>query len=95
MPCPIWNCGKIIRTISWYLECFSDGPLEKFLKDYSHIRKIQFCLDNDLPGRQAAKKLARKYTLMEYEVFVRLPPMGKDYNAFLQYKRKTKSFPAW
>ena len=22
MPCPIWNCGKTIRTISWYLECF-------------------------------------------------------------------------
>ena len=44
---------------------------------------------------KAAKKLARKYTLMEYEVFVRLPPMGKDYNAFLQYKKETKSFPAW
>lgn len=37
------------------LGMLSDGPLEKFLKDYSHIRKIQFCLDNDLPGRQAAK----------------------------------------
>jgi len=47
-------------------------------------------LDNDLPGRQAAKKLARKYTLMEYEVFVRLPPMGKDYNAFLQYKKENQ-----
>ena len=72
------------------LGMLSDGPLEKFLKDYSHIRKIQFCLDNDLPGRQAAKKLARKYTLMEYEVFVRLPPMGKDYNAFLQYKKENQ-----
>ncbi len=39
------------------------------------------------------KKLARKYTLMEYEVFVRLPPMGKDYNAFLQYKKgKPRAF---
>lgn len=72
------------------LGMLSDGPLEKFLKDYPHIRKIQFCLDNDLPGRQAAKKLARKYTLMEYEVFVRLPPMGKDYNAFLQYKKENQ-----
>ena len=72
------------------LGMLSDGPLEKFLKDYPHIRKIQFCLDNDLRGRQAAKKLARKYTLMEYEVFVRLPPMGKDYNAFLQYKKENQ-----
>ena len=52
------------------LGMLSDGPLEKFLKDYSHIRKIQFCLDNDLPGRQAAKKLARKYTLMELSSLV-------------------------
>ena len=29
-------------------------------------------------------------TLMEYEVFVRLPPMGKDYNAFLQYKKENQ-----
>ena len=27
---------------------------------------------------------------MEYEVFVRLPPMGKDYNAFLQYKKENQ-----
>ena len=72
------------------LGMLSDGPLEKFLKDYSHIRNIQFCLDNDPPGRQAVKKLARKYTLMNYEVFVRLPPMGKDYNAFLQYKKENQ-----
>ena len=64
--------------------------LTRETKDYPHIRKIQFSLDNDLPGRQAAKKLARKYTLMEYEVFVRLPPMGKDYNAFLQYKKENQ-----
>lgn len=42
------------------LGMLSDGPLEKFLKDYSHIRKIQFCLDNDLPGRQAGKKIGKK-----------------------------------
>lgn len=72
------------------LGMLSDGPLEKFLKDYPHIRNIQFCLDNDIPGRKAVKKLAKKYTLMGYEVFVRLPPVGKDYNAFLQYAKENQ-----
>ncbi len=94
MPCPIWNCGKIIRTISWYLECFP-MVLWKVLKRLFSYQEDTVLLDNDLPGRQAAKKLARKYTLMEYEVFVRLPPMEKTIMLFCSIKRKTKSFPAW
>ena len=42
-------------------------------------------MDNDLPGRQG-KKIGKKYTLMEYEVFVHLPPVEKDYNAFCSIK---------
>ena len=59
--------------------------------DYrNNILVLGMLSDNDPPDRQAVKKLARKYTLMNYEVFVRLPPMGKDYNAFLQYKKENQ-----
>lgn len=68
----------------------SDAPLEKLLENYPHIKRINLCLDNDGPGRLAAKKLARKYTLMGYEVYVGLPPFGKDYNVFLQHERQNR-----
>lgn len=31
----------------------SDNPLEQFLKDYDHIKNIDFCLDNDEAGLKA------------------------------------------
>ncbi len=66
----------------------SDGPLKKTLEEYTHIRKINFCLDNDLPGREAARKLAGKYAQAGYETGIRFPPYGKDFNEFLQGERK-------
>lgn len=69
----------------------SDGPLEKLLDHYNHIQTVSICLDNDMPGRVAAKKMARKYVLAGYEVYVRLPPFGKDYNAFLQCERENRA----
>ena len=77
------------------LGMLSDGPLEKFLKDYPHIRKIQFCLDNDLRGRQAAKKLARKYTLWSMRFLYVFHLWEKIIMLFCSIKRKTRSFPAW
>ena len=68
----------------------SDGPLQTILEEYPKIKRINFCLDNDLPGRIAAKKLAGKYVLAGYEVFLRLPPFGKDYNCFLQCEREMR-----
>ena len=79
------------KTNILVLGMVSDGPLQKFLKEQPHIKKIAFCLDNDLPGRISAKKLAEKYVLAGYEVTVRLPPFGKDYNAFLQYERENRA----
>lgn len=66
----------------------SDGPLEKILEGHPHIRKICFCLDNDRPGREAARKLAEKYGQAGYETEIRFPPSGKDFNEFLQNERK-------
>lgn len=68
----------------------SDGPLNKLLEHYGHIHTLNLCLDNDEPGRKAAKKIGRKYVLEGYEVYIRLPPFGKDYNAFLQCERENR-----
>lgn len=69
----------------------SDGPLQTVLGEHPNIQRLHFCLDNDIPGRTAAKKLGRKYVLDGYEVFLRLPPFGKDYNFFLQCERENRS----
>jgi len=65
----------------------SDGPLEKLLKEQPHIKHIRFCLDNDKAGHKAVFKLMRKYAAAGYEVDYRFPPIGKDFNEFLSYKK--------
>ena len=82
---------KDYKTGILALGMVSDGPLQTVLEEHPDIKTLNFCLDNDGPGRKAAKKLARKYVLEEYEVFVRLPPFGKDYNFFLQCERENRS----
>lgn len=57
-----------------------DGPLETYLADYPHIRRIVLCLDADGPGREAAGRLMEKYRGLGYETEVRAPPSGKDWN---------------
>ena len=58
------------------------------------MKRIEFCLDNDPPGRAAAVTLARLYG-KQYQVAVRLPPIeGFDYGdlaqAALEYRTKGK-----
>lgn len=57
--------------------------LEQFLKDYPDISHIYLHLDNDEPGRNAAKTikglLSGKYVVKDQP-----PPSGKDYNEYLQ-----------
>ncbi len=72
-----------------------DNPLEQFLKDYSHIYNIKFCLDNDEAGRIALNGrkdehgnttkvgLIEKYEARGFEVDVMIPPIGKDWNESL------------
>ncbi len=76
-----------------------DNPLAQFLRDYSHIRRITFCLDNDeaadkaLHGRTDAgglvvkKGLLDKYKEQGYSVGVQLPENGKDFNEMLLHNR--------
>ncbi len=66
------------------LGMLSDAPLMTFLKEHPDIRRIHFCLDNDEPGRSAAKELKAKYEKLSYEVMDCPPPnLYKDYNQWL------------
>ena len=70
------------------------SALEEFLHRHPQVNRIEFCLDNDPPGRAAAAALARLYG-ERYRVAVRLPPIeGFDYadlaQAALEYRTKGK-----
>ena len=70
------------------------AALEEFLRRHPQVNRIEFCLDNDPPGRAAAAALARLYG-ERYRVAVRLPPIeGFDYadlaQAALEYRTKGK-----
>lgn len=59
-----------------------DIALQQFLDDYSHVKRLVFCLDNDEAGKNAAEKYCSKYRAANYECSVELPE-GKDYNEML------------
>lgn len=66
------------------LGMLSDAPLATFLHENPQITTIHFCLDNDEPGRRAARELMEKYYGLGYEVEDIPPPAGyKDYNEWL------------
>ena len=70
------------------------AALEEFLAQHPRVDSIEFCLDNDPPGRAAAAALARLYG-ERYQVAVRLPPIeGFDYGdlaqAALEHRTKSK-----
>ena len=67
------------------LGMLSDAPLATFLGEHPEVRRISFCLDNDVPGRKAAEALMEKYYGLGYEVEDCPPPKPfKDYNQWLQ-----------
>ena len=61
-----------------------DGPLETYLHENPHLRRITLCLDADDPGREAAQKLSGKYRALGYDTETRFPPSGKDWNEHLK-----------
>ena len=71
------------------------AALEEFLRSHPQVNRIEFCLDNDPPGRTAAAALAQLYG-ERYQVAVRLPPIeGFDYGdlaqAALDYRTRNKA----
>lgn len=66
------------------LGMLSDAPLQTFLRENLNIEQIRFCLDNDKPGREAAKLLTEKYARLGYATEDCPPPARyKDYNEWL------------
>ncbi len=68
-----------------------EGPLDTYLRENPHLRRIDLCLDADGPGREAAEKLRAKYTARGFTVNVRTPAQGKDWNVYLQLRQKNRS----
>lgn len=68
-----------------------DAPLETYLGENPHVRRVIFCLDADGPGQATAKKLGAKYRALGYETAVQAPPCGKDWNEYLQTKGTTEN----
>ena len=62
------------------------GPLDTYLKDHPHLKSIKLLLDSDEPGINAAKEMRERYREAGYEVEIRVPKYGKDWNAQLMYK---------
>ena len=82
-----WHTANALSLAGVYHPCKDGGmkfpsALEQYLKSNPHIRKIILCLDNDEPGRAAAKAIAAK--LPGYEVVDNPPRHGKDYNDLLR-----------
>lgn len=55
------------------------AALTRFLEDYPRVKTVLLHLDNDGPGRMAAKAIMAVMP-KEYAVFNRPPPQGKDVN---------------
>lgn len=58
------------------------AALTQFLQDYPHVKKVALHLDNDYPGRLAAKAIMTVLP-KEYESADKPPSHGKDYNDYL------------
>ena len=67
-----------------------EGPVDSYLREYPHLRRIDLCLDADGPGQEAAERLKAKYAALGYTVSVHAPPRGKDWNAYLQLRQKSR-----
>ena len=75
------------------LGMLGDAPLETFLKEHEQVCMIQFCLDNDEPGRKATDKLIWKYQGFGYEVnSIQPPSQFKDFNAWLVAVRSKQMY---
>ena len=66
------------------------GPLDTYLRENSHLKRIVLCLDADGPGREATEKFQAEYAEKGYTVSVRAPAHGKDWNECLLQRGRTR-----
>ncbi len=62
------------------------GPLDTYLQENPHLKRITLLLDGDDPGITIAKEMRAAYREKGYEVDVQVPKYGKDWNQQLVYK---------
>ena len=80
-----WRCDHLLSLAGVYRprkelrESSMPLALPQYLKDHPGIRKIVLRLDNDYAGRTASQALQTMLS-GSYEVSIRPPPEGKDYN---------------
>nr|WP_317326009.1 toprim domain-containing protein [uncultured Flavonifractor sp.] len=77
-----------VRSNAVALCCLYQGPLDTYLRENPHLKRIILCLDADKWGREAAKKLQAEYTQKGYTVSIKTPAQGKDWNEYLQWRSK-------
>lgn len=78
------NPREWLKSTRLSLGGVSDKALERFCNDYSDVKEIVFCLDNDSAGIEATEKYMRKYADKGYTVSSQ-PSAFKDYNEDLKY----------
>ena len=62
------------------------GPLDNYLRENPHLKRIVLCLDADGPGQEAAEKFRAEYTQKGYAVSIKTPAQGKDWNEYLLWR---------
>lgn len=73
------NKGEWLNATRLSLGGNTDIALARFIKDYSEVEEICFCVDNDKGGEKAINKYAQKYKDMGYIVTREIPKL-KDFN---------------
>ena len=66
------------------------GPLDTYLRENPHLKRIVLCLDADGPGQEATEKFRAEYGQKGYDVSTRTPAQGKDWNEYLQQRGRTR-----
>lgn len=62
------------------------GPLDNYLRENPHLKRIVLCLDADGPGQEAAEKFRAEYTQKGYAVSIKTPAQSKDWNEYLLWR---------
>ena len=66
------------------------GPLDTYLRENPHLKRIVLCLDADGPGQETTEKFRAEYGQRGYDVSTRTPAQGKDWNEYLQQRGRTR-----
>ena len=81
---------RSVKSNAVALCCLYDGPLDTYLQENPHLRRIDLCLDADGPGRESAERMKAKYIQQGYSVTIHTPARGKDWNEYLQHRQKSR-----